>query len=350
MSNVWNDDHNSPDMPVELDAQGNWVETPVGGPPIQEPVRTSRPRAPAMQPKLRGRAAPAPQPVQARPVSAPQPEPEIEYDVEAMESQEEDDFSDVLNDANLRLEQGTLYKMVMNSNLFQDMNADPRAVKNVEREIKRFARERMEIMLGMRQERSQEVQHVTVASPFNGLEVAVLKQVAAAASKGATERPEAEEIAQKIEKKTSLTPISGAPRAAQPQATLTPARPAPAPAPKPQPKPLPQKPAAPLDRSARKSIDILDLEVNKRLDPKLAEQLIDAVMDGSGKDTSLMTEDELIEHNRLAGERRKPRVSNPRALPTMSVEQSNQLATAQGSDPKMQNSIAQLMVMMGNKK
>ena len=66
--------------------------------------------------------------------------------------EEEEDFTAVFNDANLRIEQGRLYQMIMNHDIFEGMDADERAVQNVQKEIRKFARERMEIMLGMRQE------------------------------------------------------------------------------------------------------------------------------------------------------------------------------------------------------
>ena len=65
-------------------------------------------------------------------------------------------IQNVLSDARLRLEQGRLYEMVMNSDLFEGSDCDPKAIKNVEKEIRNFAKERMEIMLGMRQETSEE--------------------------------------------------------------------------------------------------------------------------------------------------------------------------------------------------
>src|ERR1019366_6683663 len=98
----------------------------------------------------------------------------------------EEDFVDVLSDAHLRLEQGSLYKLVMNGNLFQDVDADPKAVQNVQKEIKTFAKERMEIMLGMRKE-TNTVEHLEIDFPFNALEVEVLKKLASTATKGASE-------------------------------------------------------------------------------------------------------------------------------------------------------------------
>src|ERR1700676_4339448 len=83
--------------------------------------------------------------------------------------EEDEDTADIMNDANLRLEQGRLYKMVLQGDIFAETNADPKAIRNVQREIRKFVRERMETMLGIRQEVA--VQNTIVSSPFNDMEV-----------------------------------------------------------------------------------------------------------------------------------------------------------------------------------
>lgn len=325
------------DMPVTQDEKGNWIETEEGGVPVtpapRRPRSTGQPPAPA---------APA-RPQRGRPAPAPVAAPELQYDVEAIESEEEDDFTAVLSSADLRLDQGALYKMIMNSNLFENVTADPRAVKYVEREIKRFARERMEVTLGMRPERQAQPEQVVVSSPFNALEVQVLKQLASTVSKGVTESPQAEQVAQKIARKEGINPISGGNK---PQATLTPAKPAQVPA-----RPL-AKPVAPLKRTG-KTIDLNELESKNRLNPKIAEQVVDQVMDGTmEKDLSEMSEDEIIAHNNAAAARRTPRATNPQAVPMPTLEQANYLqqTKAANMDPKMQNTISTLMTLMSQKK
>lgn len=120
------------------------------------------------------------------------------------EPEEEDfDIAEVLNNANLRLEQGRLYQMIMSSNIFGDTDADPQAIKNVQREIVKFAKERMEIMLGMRHEAPKE--QTVVSSPFNELEVITLKTIAAQMSKGATKNV----VVPAVPKKDGITSISG---------------------------------------------------------------------------------------------------------------------------------------------
>jgi hypothetical protein len=100
--------------------------------------------------------------------------------------EEEEDTFGIMNDANLRLEQGRLYQMVLQGDIFADTNADPKAIRNVQREIRKFVRERMETMLGIRQE--QQAMETVVSSPFNDLEVTVLKMLASKMSKGETEK------------------------------------------------------------------------------------------------------------------------------------------------------------------
>jgi predicted transcriptional regulator len=329
MSTIWTDEEpfmDRPDQEETIDAS-IIPQTPAERARIQREAQ-ERAKRNAKQPRPTGVGAPPAPP-------KPFPEPEVQYDHDAINSEEEDDFSAVLSDANLRLQQGTLYQMVMNSNLFESMDVDPRAIKNVEREIKRFARERMEIMLGMRQERQEIVQHVQVASPFNSLEVKVLKDLASAASKGATSRPEAEEIAERIERKTSITPI---------------AAPKPAPAPNslkanpgmPAPKPLAQKPAAPVQRKPAPA------PAPEPVDPND----MDAVMNGKmKKPLHEMTPAEIEAHNREAAQRQRPRAKNPSAAPIPTGDQLYMLhATKQAQmDPKAANAISTVMALMGKK-
>ena len=135
MSNLWGESEEEfRDIPDEVGVDAN-------GRQLQSPPASVKSTAPARQP------APAPQ--------VPAAIQGTEYDVtEVLQIlDEEEDFSEVLNDANLRIEQGRLYQMIMNHNLFEGMDADERAVQNVQKEIRKFAKERMEIMLGMRQEK-----------------------------------------------------------------------------------------------------------------------------------------------------------------------------------------------------
>jgi hypothetical protein len=125
--------------------------------------------------------------------------------------EEEEDTAEIMGDANLRLEQGRLYQMVLQGDIFADTNADPKAIRNVQREIRKFVRERMETMLGIRQE--QAAQETVVSSPFNDLEVTVLKMLASKMSKGETEKEQTKvtgpELPPPTPKKDGISSISG---------------------------------------------------------------------------------------------------------------------------------------------
>jgi hypothetical protein len=136
--------------------------------------------------------------------------------------EEEDDISLVMADANLRLEMGRLYQMILENDIFKETNADPRAIKNVQREIRRLVREKLETMLGIRQEQPT-LQQTIISSPFNDMEVSALKMLASKITKGATEEVEYNRntpVPVPVAKKDGITAISGTMR---PQ-PLTPVR------------------------------------------------------------------------------------------------------------------------------
>lgn len=81
-----------------------------------------------------------------------------------------------ISPAVLRLEQGKLYQMLLDHDLFSQVDAHPHAVENVQEEIKAFITQRLEVLLGIRPE--GEFQGVQVKSPFDEKEVDVLKALA----------------------------------------------------------------------------------------------------------------------------------------------------------------------------
>lgn len=238
------------------------------------------------------------------------------------EEDENEDYSEVLSDARLRLEQGRLYEMIMNNNIFEDVNADAKAVKHVQREIRKFAKERMEIMLGMRKE-APKIEAPQVVMPFNELEIGLLKQLAHKMSNGKTAEPQANKYAEVINvaKKDTITPIKApAPQAApklnaisQPKVSATPANTA---------APL-AKPVAPVAKRGRK--------------PKTQAASAPATDDNYKpleKPVSEMTTDELLARNQEAASRqvgRKQAKSNA-ALPQPTFEQEQMLYTQRALD------------------
>ena len=202
--------------------------------------------------------------------------------------EEEENTAELMSDANLRLEQGRLYQMVLQGDIFAETNADPRAIKNVQREIRKFVRERMETMLGIRQEQIK--METIVSSPFNDMEVTVLKMLASKMSKGATEQQQNVVPPTSAQpKKDGITSISGNLR---PQATAKlPETPPIKAAPKPQAKPQQQQKPAPKAKSA----------------------IQNATESALTKPIDQMTPEELAAHNKAAEERSK---RNKAALPS----------------------------------
>jgi hypothetical protein len=183
---------------------------------------------------------------------------------------EEEDLQSLMLDANLRLEMGRLYQMVLQGNIFADTNADPKAIRIVERVIRKCAVEHMELMLGIRQE--QVAAQPIVSSPFNDLEVTVLKMLASKMSKGATETSSAPAPAPVQPKKDGITSISGNLR---PNAPLAPA------GKKPVNQPHPSKPRPAVKSAIAKDESFLKKPINE------------------------MTQEELAAHNAAAEERSK---------------------------------------------
>ena len=317
---MWDDEEENTefrDIPDEtqLDEGGQMRSAPPAQ--VQRTVQPQVP-APRQQPQ-----APAPAKIDR----------EDEEFLETLLEDQEEDFSEVLNDANLRIEQGRLYQMIMNHDLFEGMDADPRAVQNVQREIRKFARESMEVMLGMRQTTPV---HAQAPSPFNELEVQVLKMVASKASNGATESPEANKVAeaiQQVPKKKTFTPISGS--TGTKRSTPAPQR-APAPqqaAPK---KPLQTRAQTPVTRTKNDEIidQILAEEGVSRADLELEYT-------GIGKKLHELTSEELEQRKKATAARLASRrsVKSESAIPMATPEQQEllalQRATAMKGSEKM---------------
>jgi hypothetical protein len=191
-NNIWDDSGGFRDSPVEY-SNGQWKEAETYA-PVPETHLQRVPR--------NNIQAPVQQEVEEM------QQEDIEELTQQVSEEDDEDYTEVLSDARLRLEQGKLYEMVMQHDLFSGLDSDPRAVKSVQKQIRKFAQERMEIMLGMKQEKSEH--EIFVSSPFNDLEVTILKKLASAASKGATESVESEVSKKEVivqPKKTTLNSI-----------------------------------------------------------------------------------------------------------------------------------------------
>jgi hypothetical protein len=290
---------------------------------------------PAVSLKLNRPTANLPKPA---PASAPVEE-EVEEEVEEIaEEVENENFAEVFSDANLRIEQGRLYQMVMNNSLFEGLDADPKAIQNVEKEIRKFARERMEIMLGMRQEAPKETAMSMEGFPFNALEVEVLKSLASVATKGAS--LEAAPFSGAVAKKKTLTPIN---------ANRTPHKPAPAVKPVVKStKPLNTKPAKPMVRKVDAAIQRILDEEGVTLDQ--VNEVFDPNHKVLSKSTDELTEEEIVERNKQANGRVGKQVASRNAIPMPSEDQMagiyQQRAEQANANPQMK----MIMGYLNNKK
>lgn len=304
--NLWGDEEPFSDMPEE-------AQTGKDGKPVPPSYEFVPP--PPSRPIARPAAGPTP-PVP--PVKAPI---SVQEEIE-VEEEPEEDFSDVLSDAHLRLEQGGLYKMIMNHNLFDGTDADPKAVQNVQKEIRAFARERMEVMLGMRRETAT-VEHLEIDFPFNAMEVDVLKKLAYKASLGETQNsdnfvPEVRRTVEEVptvSKKKTLNPIGATKKATN--------------------KPLQNKPSAPVKRSK------LDTTIDQiAREEGIPRELLEEDLPGvGGKSLNQLTDQELIERNRLAAKRRGAQVKSANALPMATPEQQEMMAVERAAQMSASGSL-----------
>lgn len=301
--NLWGEEEPFSDMPEEART--------VNGQPGQATVTPQQYSAPTIPPKSQERqqaierSNAAIEALNSRTVPAYEEEQDEE-------SQEDEDYSEVLNDANLRLEQGSLYKLIMKHELFADTDADPKAVQNVQKAIRKFAREQMEIMLGMRQDpQTATIERLEIDFPFNALEVTTLKALARTATKGKTDEsdnfvPEVKRITQDVPtapKRNSFTPIGSTS-----SKKTSPAQ-----------KPLASRPSAPVKRS--KLDDVIDQVAREEGIPRelLEEnQLLN-------KPVKELTAVELLERDKLVSKRRGTQVKSSQALPMPTLEQQNQM-------------------------
>jgi hypothetical protein len=265
----------------------------------------------------------------------PPPPPAYEED-EAEEEFEEEDFSSVLSDARLRLEQGRLYEMIMNHELFDGVDATPRAIKSVQKQIRQFAKEQMEVMLGMRQAPSA---GMSVSLPFNSLEVEALKAVASAATQGATQSPDVEEYIAPIapSRKAGLNRI-GEHKPAPRKAAVA--------------RPLPAKAKVPVKRERSVKVDPgLEAELRSRgIEREYIEEAKRQVAQEAyrplAKDPSQMTRAELEERNRDIAARTHTQVKSPSALPQPSAEHMEAVVMARAASAASHPSMIKIMDLL----
>lgn len=317
-NNYFDDDDGSEFRDIPDEVAGNIPEQPQ--------VRVNRPVAP-----------PAPAPVA-------QQEPEVEYEEEVPAEEDEQDFASILSDARQRMEQGRIYEVLMDHDLFSGQGFDEKAVKYVTKQIRNFAKEQMEIMLGMRQE-APKVQALAAADfPFNDIEVAALKDLAYVATKGASAQAEAQTFTPQAipvaPRRTGLNPIAAKAPAAKPVARQA------APAAKPAQKPLAQKPAAPVKRDPKKEAEIERILAETGVTREEYERQYPPDYKPLTKPLSQMNEQEIAEWRRQEALKKNQQVKNPAAIPMPTAEQEEMLHTQRAqtaaSNPQMQVLMAAL--------
>lgn len=254
-------------------------------------------------------------------MAAPAAPPDADDNNEQEDEAEEEDATEVLSDARLRLEMGKLYELIMGHDLFAGVDANPKAMKIVQKEIRMYAQERMEIMLGMRQEKSDAPAGFPMESfPFNSLEIDILKAIAATATKG--ESRDAEPFnpgPQRPPARTTLNPIGKNSGATMPVA------------PKPAKKLAPKAPV-PMQRSNAKANAKIQAileeegltmdEINEVFDPN--REYLDR------KKMAKLTEAEVIERNKQVSLRNK-RADAPTKAAMPSPEQLEQMYTSRAA-------------------
>ena len=144
---------------------------------------------------------------QMRPQRKAKVQEEYEYDVDAEVEEIQVRSNKPISQALLRLEQGKLYQMLIEHDLFSDVEANQQAIDSVQKEMKDFITSRLEVLLGMRQDGDFSRSIEKVESPFTDIEVEALKSLAKKLTGG---------LAQKIEdqpKTGSFTPVGNADKA-----------------------------------------------------------------------------------------------------------------------------------------
>jgi hypothetical protein len=312
-NNYWQEDEEEfRDGAEETNLDTNGMPTEM--PPVNIRVQTVQQPTPQPEPK-RNR----------KPMQQSQPEPEQQQ----IEDNDEEDYSSILSDARLRLEQGRLYEMIMNHNIFEGTDADEKAVKHVQRQIRNFAREQMEIMLGMRQEIAKVEQISMENFPFNDLEIQALKALASAATQGATKAPEAQVFTGvTVEKKTGIKPIGLNSNLNTPKST-----------------PSIKRGKQPLS-TAKTPVKRTNPNVEKILaEEQVTKQELDTVFDPNyrplEKPIHQMTPQELQQRDKEISKRTMRKAKSASALPMPDNDQINMMNTTRAqtaaSNPQMQN-------------
>jgi len=124
----------------------------------------------------------------------------------------------VVTDAMIRLEQARLYDMLIKHDLFKGVKAHPRALANVQAELKSYIVNRLEILLGIKAEKVEKEtpKNVQVELPFNDIEIEFLKALSYKGTKGASAQAESKKVVATEVMPTIAAPVQEEPAGLQP--------------------------------------------------------------------------------------------------------------------------------------
>ena len=245
--------------------------------------------------------------------------------------------SSVVNESMIRLEQARLYDMLIKHDLFKGVKAHPHALQNVQNELKSYIVDRLEILLGIKQEKtkSERPRELVVDSPFNDVEIEFLKALSYKGTKGASLQAQPKQLraaeiqsvgddSEYEEEEPELAPV----RRPAPPKPKAPVRKAPARKKKPVAK-TPVKPKAPARKrkptakkpaTAKKTKGITRKSRRKEMSDKEAEEIAREDMkrmSGYNKPAHEMTAKELIAANKkIAQKNQKVRPENAKEMAT----------------------------------
>jgi hypothetical protein len=231
-----------------------------------------------------------------------QQEPEEDFQIPGIDTADLEEFrtesenediadTELLSNARLRLEQGRLYEMLLKHDLFGGVEADQRAISNVQKEIRTFIKERLEILLGLRQDpklQPSQPENVTPQpSQFTDLEAELLKRFLAKMSGGATEK------VQQADSRPAISPVSQSKPQSNGLRPMTAARKL----------PVATKAQQPLKtKEPTSQINVGNANIKKILEEQFGENEMPL-----GRPAASMRRSELIERNKRIAQRQEAR-------------------------------------------
>jgi hypothetical protein len=237
-------------------------------------------------------------------------ESEDSYDFLEEDSQQSEEYLDdsdkvIVSEARVRLEQARLYEMLVDHDFFQGVTANPDAIKNVTQELKIFIVERLEVLLGIKEDslRKSKAKSGSLQGDFTDMEIGFLKMLA----KKGTEKHMTPKEPERTAPRPLAQPVKQAPQ------QLAPVKRAPDPVreqrPQPKPQPTPQK-RVPVKTSQK----TVAQEPSKKSIVDLAKEDLRNMK--NRKSAREMTEEELLEeHKKMSDRYKKPKVQPSNALP-----------------------------------